>query len=280
MNLTQFMARQNKVVLATTGIGLLVIAILIQIVSPAGFEAHIFYLVPISFFAWFLSGRTGLVVSILSTAAALAMHRTIVPYARDHIAYWNALAWLALYIFFVQIISEVRNLYTRERAWSHTDSLTGIPNRRSLFEHLDVEKSRARRYGRPLTLAYIDLDHFKQINDKFGHNTGDQLLKIVGRIMSDGIRRADIAARLGGDEFAVLFPETTEVSAASALAKLRSSLNAAMKQHNWPVTFSIGAVTFQPPPESVQEIIGAADKAMYAVKKNGGGRSLSIDQVA
>jgi diguanylate cyclase (GGDEF)-like protein len=90
--------------------------------------------------------------------------------------------------------------------------------------------------------------------------------------MEAGVRKSDAVARLGGDEFAVLFPDTNSVSATAALNKLRSALDLAMKQHHWCVTFSIGVVTFQPPPESVQEIINAADRAMYVVKKAGRGR--------
>jgi diguanylate cyclase (GGDEF)-like protein len=185
--------------------------------------------------------------------------------------YWNAVAWLAVYVFFVLIISEIRNLYRREQAWSHTDTLTGIANRRALLERLEIEKNRARRYRRPLTLAYIDLDHFKEVNDRFGHATGDKLLGVVAHTMQRAVRQVDAVARLGGDEFAVLLPETDRFSAAAALGKLRSSLDAAMKQRNWPVTFSIGAVTFQAPPESLQEMISAADEAMYTAKNSGKG---------
>jgi diguanylate cyclase (GGDEF)-like protein len=155
---------------------------------------------------------------------------------------------------------------------SQLDPLTGIPNRRSFFERLEIEKSRAKRYDHPLTLAYIDLDNFKQVNDRFGHSTGDNLLSLVAHVIREGLRSTDSVARLGGDEFAVLLSETNSAAATSAADKLRSSLNAAMKQHNWSVTFSIGVVTFQPPPESVQEMITAADRAMYAEKKAGRGR--------
>ena len=272
MNLTEFMARQNKPVLICTGVLLLLATILLDDASPHGFEASVFYLIPVSFFGWFLSRRSGLAASLICASVALGVHRTDLPPSRSGLAYWNALAWLAVYIFFVYIISEIRNLYARERRWSRLDLLTGIPNRRSFFERLEIEKSRARRYDHPLTVAYIDLDHFKEVNDRFGHSTGDKLLGIVAQVMEAGVRKSDAVARLGGDEFAVLFPDTNSASATAALNKLRSALDLAMKQHHWCVTFSIGVVTFQPPPESVQEIISAADRAMYVVKKAGRGR--------
>ena len=277
MNLTEFMGRQNKPVLVCTGFALLAAIVFLDTASPQGFETSVFYLIPVSFFASFLGRRLGLAVSLLCASVALALHRTDFPSSRSDLAYWNALAWFAVYVFFVYIISEIGNLYAREQSWAHTDPLTGIPNRRSFFDRLEIEKSRARRYDRPLTLAYIDLDHFKAVNDKFGHPTGDKLLGVVGQVMRDGVRQADAVARLGGDEFAVLFPDTNSTSATAALDKLRSDLNAAMRQHQWPVTFSIGLVTFQPPPESLQEMISAADQAMYAVKQSGRGR-LNIER--
>ena len=272
MNLTEFMARQDKFVLVCTGLVLVVAVVFLDMASPRGFETSIFYLVPVSFFAAFLGGGAGLAVSFVCATSALYLHRMHAVSSDDSLVYWNALAWLAVYIFFVYIISEIRNLYSREQSRSRTDPLTGIANRRSFFERLEIEKSRARRYDLPLTLAYLDLDHFKEINDTLGHNTGDKLLGIVAQELYDDVRQADAVARLGGDEFAVLFPDTDIGSATAALTKLRSALNTAMKVHKWPVTFSIGVVTFRPPPESVLEMLSAADRAMYDAKQSGRGR--------
>lgn len=267
MNLTEFMARQSKPVLVCTGVVLLAAMISLDKASSPGFEASIFYLIPVSFFTWFLGRRPGLAASLICAGVAFAIHRGDLPPSRSGTEYWNALAWLAVYVFFVYIISEIRDLYARERSWSQLDPLTGISNRRSFFDRLEIEKSRAQRYDYPLTLAYIDLDYFKQVNDSFGHSTGDKLLGIVAEVMRHGVRSADAVARLGGDEFAVLLPDTNNASATAAVDKLRSLLNAAMKKHKWPVTFSIGLVTFQPPPESIQEMLSAADRAMYDAKK-------------
>jgi diguanylate cyclase (GGDEF)-like protein len=122
----------------------------------------------------------------------------------------------------VLIISQLRSLYAQERNLSRTDTLTGIPNRRAFLESLEIEKNRARRYDHPLTLDYVDLDHFKQLNDTLGHNTGDELLRVVANAMKLDVRQVDVLARLGGDEFAVLLPETGRVAASAAFGKLRS----------------------------------------------------------
>lgn len=270
MNLTEFMARQSKPVLVGTGFGLLTAMTLLDHWSPLGFETSIFYLIPVSFFAWFLGRRSGLAASLICASVAIGLHRR--QFFHSGLVYWNALAWLAVYVFFVLIISEIRQLYAREQSWSQLDPLTGISNRRSFLARLEIEKSRAKRYENPLTLAYIDVDRFKEVNDRFGHSTGDKLLGIVAQIMAEAVRKEDAVARLGGDEFAVLLPDTDLLSATAALDKVCSSLDEAMKEYNWRVTFSIGIVTFQPPPESVEEMINAADRAMYAVKKVGGGR--------
>ncbi len=279
MNVTEFMARQNKPVLVCTGIALLGAVIFLDKASPPGFDTSVFYLVPVSFFASFLGRWPGFAVSLLCASVALSLHRMGLPSFRSDLAYWNALAWLAVYVLFVHVISEIRHLYARERSWSRTDTLTGIPNRRSFLERVEIEKNRARRDDRPLTLTYIDLDRFKEVNDTFGHNTGDKLLAVVAQVITDGVRLADAVARLGGDEFALLLPDTNSAAATAVLHKLHSALNAAMEQHEWPVTFSIGLVTYQPPPESVQEMIGAADRVMYEAKKRGRDR-LSIERLA
>ena len=176
--------------------------------------------------------------------------------------------------------TEVLCSFGGERNRSQTDPLTGIPNRRSFFEHLGTESHRARRYSRSISLAYIDLDHFKEINDAFGHETGDRLLAVVAGVIKRDIRQIDVVARLGGDEFALLLPETDSEAATMALNKIQRSLQAAMKQRQWPVTFSVGLVTFQPPPDSIQSMVNAADQAMYTAKRNGRGRLIVHEPAA
>ena len=116
MNLTEFIARQNKPVLFSTGVALLAAMILLDKASPPGFEASIFYLIPVSFFGWFHGRRPGLAASFICAGAAFAIHRVNLPLSRSRLALWNALAWLAVSVFFVYVISEIRHLYARERS--------------------------------------------------------------------------------------------------------------------------------------------------------------------
>jgi diguanylate cyclase (GGDEF)-like protein len=266
MNITEFLGKQHKGILIAMGIFLLAAGAVGDNLTSPEFESSIFFLIPVSFFAWFISRETGLIAAGISAAITLVTHRTA---SSSSILYWNVSAWLGLYIFLVWMIAELRSLYERERRSSRTDALTRIPNRRAFFEVLETEKSRAQRYGSALTIAYLDLDNFKAMNDRFGHTRGDHLLRVVAKTMQKNIRQVDMVARMGGDEFAVLLPETAEDPAAAVLQKLRALLDAAMQQRKWPVTFSMGAVTFQPPPDSTQEMISKADEVMYAAKMSG-----------
>jgi diguanylate cyclase (GGDEF)-like protein/PAS domain S-box-containing protein len=156
-----------------------------------------------------------------------------------------------------------------EKRLSRTDALTGVANRRAFYETAEAERKRSVRYGRPVSLAYIDLDNFKQINDQSGHETGDQVLACVAETLRKNIRAESLVARLGGDEFAVLLPETDQVAASLVTNKLRDLLATAMREKDWPVTFSVGVVTYDKPPQSTEQMMHAADELMYRVKREG-----------
>src|SRR5205085_680354 len=131
------------------------------------------------------------------------------------------------------------------------------------------ERSRTVRYGRPLTLTYLDLDAFKQVNDTLGHAVGDELLKTVANTLRSSVRASDIVARVGGDEFALLLPESGVGTAEVVLRKLQSRLLHAMQEKQWPVTFSMGAITFLQIPHSCDDMLHSADQLMYEVKSHG-----------
>ncbi|MBT8132271.1 MAG: sensor domain-containing diguanylate cyclase, partial [Gammaproteobacteria bacterium] len=155
--------------------------------------------------------------------------------------------------------TELSGALEREKSLARTDHLTAVANARLFEERLEREIERCKRYQHPFSVAYLDLDHFKNINDTLGHQVGDRLLTRVADIMSSLCRSTDTVARLGGDEFAVLFPECNESPARSAVGKLRLALLDEMRRNDWSVTFSIGAITCREPPDSVQALIEAAD---------------------
>jgi diguanylate cyclase (GGDEF)-like protein len=163
---------------------------------------------------------------------------------------------------------QLRLALDHEKSLSRVDFLTQVPNRRAFYEVVRLEAMRSRRYKRFLTLAYLDLDNFKQVNDQLGHEAGDEVLRSVAQTLRGNLRDTDSVSRLGGDEFALLLPETNQEQAGIVIAKLRAALRKEMQACPCPVTFSIGLATFAAPKQSVDEMIKVADGLMYSVKKN------------
>lgn len=153
-----------------------------------------------------------------------------------------------------------------------TDSLTGLANRRMFDNALETAVKLARRYGETLSLVLIDLDYFKQINDQFGHEAGDQVLITLGSLIRSRVRDSDTAARLGGDEFALLLHRSDENSARQlAESLLQATLSHAFvyNGHHIPVTLSIGVAQLAPGTDGGAALFVAADKALYAAKGQG-----------
>jgi diguanylate cyclase (GGDEF)-like protein len=151
------------------------------------------------------------------------------------------------------------------------DSLTGLLNHTAFKEHLSREIARVRRQGTPLAVALIDLDHFKTVNDTYGHPTGDRVVKSVARVLQRRLRRTDVIGRYGGEEFAVLFPNTTERQAQRVVDEVRVTFAQVRHQSDsreFQVTFSGGVATC-PPYDEAARLTEAADQALYAAKEAG-----------
>jgi two-component system cell cycle response regulator len=156
---------------------------------------------------------------------------------------------------------------------SLTDGLTSLRNRRAFDERLDDAFEQARRYERPLSLILIDVDHFKPINDAFGHDTGDAVLKGVAELIADSTRQADFVARIGGEEFAVLLPETPLFEAMQVAEKIRAGI-AATPVATLDTTVSLGvANALHSNARNTSELFHAADQALYRAKANGRNRT-------
>lgn len=226
-----------------------------------------FYLVPAAFAAWFLGQKWGIGISVLSAVGWFEAFRlsggTV---SSSVILFWNASTRLGFFLVVTVLLALLRRALEHERSLSRIDGLTGAMNSRAFLDLATAEIQRARRYRRSFTVAYIDLDNFKTVNDRFGHSSGDTLLQAVARIMQETTRASDIVARMGGDEFALLLPETTADAARAGIEKLQVALLAAMTQRGWPVTFSIGVLTCLSPPPTADELIAEVDTLMYAVK--------------
>jgi diguanylate cyclase (GGDEF)-like protein len=154
------------------------------------------------------------------------------------------------------------------------DTLTGCQNRRGFDEILQREFTRSRRYGRTLSLMLFDLDHFKQVNDDFGHDAGDHVLRRVGRLLQTAFRSTDTACRPGGEEFAMIFPETPRVEAVRLAERFREELASMAPDDviSRRVTASFGVAAYPDDAESIDGLIRAADRALYRAKAGGRNR--------
>ncbi len=176
---------------------------------------------------------------------------------------------LFTFLLAVGLTFPLRKLYEREQATARVDFLTGVPNRKAFFDMLAIELARNRRTGIPFSVAYLDLDNFKLVNDEFGHNKGDALLRAAADIVRGALRTTDVMARIGGDEFAILLPDADQAVAVHCLERVKDALDACMASHQWKVTVSIGLGTFNRPGCDEDGIMTACDSLMYRIKHGG-----------
>lgn len=230
----------------------------------------LFYVIPIFLVTWLIGRWVGIIASLASAFVWLGADVAAGnPYSHPLIPIWNMLIRLSFFVTITLLLSALRSAIEREKELARLDSLTGALNSRFFYELAQMEIDRSQRYKHPFTLAYIDLDNFKTVNDQFGHLTGDHVLRTVVSYAKQHLRKIDVVARLGGDEFALLLPETGQESARIALCKLQSGLLEEMQQNSWMVTFSIGALTCTDVPPTIDELVKMADTLMYSVKRDG-----------
>jgi diguanylate cyclase (GGDEF)-like protein len=155
---------------------------------------------------------------------------------------------------------------------SHTDLLTTLPNRRQIVADLQDQVIFSERNGKPLTISMVDLDHFKLVNDTYGHPTGDDVLRAVAVQLRDHIRLPDLIGRYGGEEFLILLPNGTLKAATEQAGRLCQQIRSApifSGQHAIPMTVSIGIAQFKPGEEDWRQLLDRADKALYQAKASG-----------
>jgi diguanylate cyclase (GGDEF)-like protein len=161
----------------------------------------------------------------------------------------------------------------REQAF--TDSLTGLLNRHGWDQRASSLFDQARRHKTPLALILLDLDHFKRINDNLGHDTGDQVLRIMGRVLRANRRSGDLAVRMGGEEFALLLPQTSLRAALHVEQRLRLALQEeGIQQPRLRANYSAGLALADQDDEDLDALVSRADTALYQAKAQGRGRLL------
>jgi diguanylate cyclase (GGDEF)-like protein len=178
---------------------------------------------------------------------------------------WNAATRLGVFAIVVIVLARLRDAHEKEHRLARTDPLTGVANFRALEEEVQREMYASRRYGNQLSLAYLDLDGFKRVNDEQGHAAGDEVLRTMASTLERMLRPTDFVARVGGDEFVVLLPHTDEVGAARAMERVAEVLGSEDRRH--PIRFSIGVIGLERAVGSIDDLLGKADARMYRAKR-------------
>jgi diguanylate cyclase (GGDEF)-like protein len=261
--------RSNPWILA---LGALLVLLLgaIDVLTGREISFSVFYLLPILLVTWLIGRWAGVSISVASAITWLASdYLAGHSYFHPLVPYWNMAVRLSFFLIITWLLSELRTRLQRERHLARTDSLTNVANRRYFYDLAEMEIARALRYEHPLSIAYIDINNFKHVNDQRGHAAGDALLCLVANTIQSNLRSVDVVARMGGDEFAILLPETGSEYAKETLARVRNVLLEAAGENEPSVTFSIGASTFLRPPDSVDEMLKSVDGLMYAAKHSG-----------
>lgn len=262
--------RPHKIITFSLSMVIVLIIGITDYISGYEMSFSIFYLLPISLATVLANMTIGLVVSLLSAItwylADILAHSS---YSHMLIPVWNALMRLGYFSLHTFFLAKLLSLYNQVKLASLTDPLTGIPNWRLFTEIFERELKMAQRTRKSFTLAYLDLDNFKKLNDSFGHAKGDACLIMISQEMTQLLRPMDIVARVGGDEFIILLPDTDMDTANEVLNRINTSVSVRIEQQKWPVTLSIGAMTFDDFSLSAEEMIKAVDDLMYTVKKSG-----------
>jgi len=159
--------------------------------------------------------------------------------------------------------------YASVHQQARTDPLTGLANRTGFDEARRAAYQELKRTGTPFALAFVDIDHFKRLNDHFGHDTGDEALRQVAETLAGGVRQSDVVGRLGGDEFAVLMPGVTAATMHRRFDPIKHDLDQMVSRHGWSISFSIGVVACESATPRERDAVNLADRMMYDAKGSG-----------
>jgi diguanylate cyclase (GGDEF)-like protein len=277
LNLGGYLQRRvdRPLVVVAAAVAVLLIGTLDYATGPE-ISLILFYLVPIALVSWFAGLIPGIAISVFASLL-LFLTRPQGHGSADwrHLHYWNVFMGFGVFVVVAYIVSMqavIRTLLRREKELARRDILTGAVNLREFTELLSAEILRLSRYGRHFSLAYIDLDNFKSVNDRRGHASGDRLLRIVADGLRNAVRSSDVVARIGGDEFVILLPETGAVSAVAVIRKVQGTVDDLLREGLWDVTMSIGLLTCESPPDSCDHALRKADALMYRAKSEGKNR--------
>lgn len=237
-----------------------------------GVEYRMFplYLLPICLVGWRMGHPSTIYAAWLSAATWLVSNAIGgLSYSSPMIWVVNTITQGVSFTIVGVLVVVSRRAFILAEMRSRTDTLTGLLSSRAFSEEATRVIALCERHHRPVTVAYVDLDHFKQVNDGFGHARGDQVLAMVASALREAARDTDLVARLGGDEFALLLPETDETGAAIVLERARAFVIRAVLDEPVRVSASIGAVTSRSGHPPIDALLKQADALLYDAKAHG-----------
>jgi len=246
-----------------------------NVLSPPQVRLGILYLVPILLATWYQGLWWGVAFLVGSMLLRIPVELAQQPNVTLVSSFINQGSIAAVAGIAMAAFRNIRRTQSQLEDLAIHDPLTRVMNARTFSDRLGQELRRNRRYGRPLSLLYLDLDDFKVVNDSHGHQTGDAVLRLVAEAIRGAVRQADIVGRLGGDEFAVLMPETGADVAEAAAGRLAKSLREAF-HGNPSVTASIGIVSCTDAGAGPDDVLHKADRAMYEAKKLGKDQAVKV----
>lgn len=251
-------------------IGMVVLIGYLHLKAGLAYEFHLFFIAPVALVGWLATIRHAYLIATLTVLLWYLADRQL---AGDSTDPWpllfNTAVRLGIFIAIVWLLGQLRDVLARESKLAREDGLTGLANRRG-FQLLGQSLlALARRQQMPVSALFIDLDHFKEVNDSLGHDVGDAVLGVVATGLGARRRSGDLIGRLGGDEFALILPGTGAAASRAYAEALNERLLLAMREHGWPVTFSIGVVSFATAPEQLSTLLNEADRLMYEAKNAG-----------
>ena len=264
-------ASSHRGVVGVVAVAAIVLIGMIDYLTGTEVRTFPLYYAPVTLLAWNY-GRSGVAAGAITCAAAWVGSNMLagMNFSAPDIWVINTAVQGASFGVIGMLIADLRDSVARERALNRIDPLTSLLSSRAFYDDAARLLSLCERHGYAITVAYVDLDKFKDVNDRQGHRAGDTVLSEVGRLFRHAVRPTDLVARLGGDEFAIMLPHTDASGASAVLERLRLAVKTAFQSAAIPVTASIGAVTFTSHPRQIEEMVHEADACMYVAKKQGG----------
>ena len=253
-------------------VSLVLIVVIGTIDFYTGFEFSVsfLYIFPVILATWAKGWRFGITSALFAAIVwSVALYTAGFPAPRSSYPIWNTFMRFCVLATVGYTFSFFKQVLESEIQDARYDHLTGIANRREFLNVLETEINRSNHSQIPFSVAFLDLDNFKKLNDAAGHGAGDHALRAVGMALQQTCRKMDLPGRIGGDEFALLLPDTDELTARAIIERFRERFAFEMQHNQWALGVSIGIINSHGNNLSAVQILNAADYVMYKAKRGG-----------